>query len=250
MKKKYIIIIGLFLMILLSSCKDDSIYTISFYDISSETSYIVGHTNEKVYSIDIKALEFNELPNGKSSGLIIFESDVYIGIAPYAHLNFSNEQKENQEYNYVYNTYLELTEDELVVTWYEKDLTEKVNLVEEATYFNVTLGYYPTGQHIFYYGAYELGTYDNLGNEMQNMFLYNYGSGFTISLDSGSTIATKFQFMIISIENTKDDVKVLLPSQYIGGVIKLDLDMTEKQIYSFENQEIELFATPHVQTTY
>lgn len=250
MKKNYLIIISLLLMILLSSCKDNSIYTISFYDISSKTSYIVGHTNEKVFSIDVKALEFNGLPMGKSSGLIIFESDVYIGVAPYAHLNFSDEQMENQEYNYVYDTYLELTEDELVVTWYEKELTEKANLVEEIIYFNVSLGYYPTGQHIFYSGAYELGIYDNLGNEMQNMFLYNYGSGFTISLDSGSTVATKFQFMTISIENTKDDVKVLLPSQYIGGVIKLDLDMTEKQFYSFENQEVELFAIPHVQTTY
>ena len=83
---------------------------------------------------------------------------------------------------------------------------------------------------------------------MKNMLLYNYGSGFTISLDSGSTISTKLQFLIIIIKNTKDDVKVLLPSQYIDGVIKLDLEIDEKQLYSFNNKEVELFARSHVGT--
>lgn len=250
MKKYYLLLISLLLISLLSSCKDSSIYTVLFYDASSKETYIVGHTNEKVYSIDIKALEFSELPNGKSSGLIIFESDLYIGITPYQNLNFTNEQLEIEENNYVYNTYLELTEDELVVTWHEKETIEKINLETEIEYIYVSLGYYPIGEHPFYAGAYEVNTYDNLGNEMQNMFLYNYGSGFSISLDSGSTVTSKFEFMSISIDNTKENVKVFMPTYYIGGVSKSDLESGEKQYYTFENQEVELFAIPHVRSTY
>jgi hypothetical protein len=236
-------------MTVLSSCNNDSIYTILFYDVRENIEYVVGHTNEKVYSIDVKALEFNECPQGRTAGLIIFESDTYIGITPYEHLYLTNDQMENQDYNFVNNKYLELTEEELVVTWYEKQSSEEVSFQIQDLYYYVTLGYYQDGEHPFYFGAYELGAYDNLGNQLQHMFLYNYGSGFAIFLDSGSSIATKFQFLNITIENTKDDVKILMPSGYIGGVIKLDLEINEKQYTNFENQDVELFAIPHVDTS-
>ncbi|MBU1094398.1 MAG: hypothetical protein KKH01_08050 [Firmicutes bacterium] len=250
MKKYYIIFIGLLMMMLLSGCRNSGIYTVSFYDISTNKSYLLTHTNEKVFSIFNEVLYTKELPMGINPGLIIFESDTYIGISPCTYVQFSSEQLEDENISFIYTTYSRLTEPDLVVTWYEKETSEKISLTFEDVFLNVSLGYYPAGTHSFYAGAYELGVYDNYGYQLQNMFLYSYGYGFTISWDYGTTVTSKFGFKKISIENTLDDIQILLPSQYVGGVDKLDLEINEKQFYNFENHEVELFAIPFVKSTY
>ncbi|PKK97506.1 MAG: hypothetical protein CVV58_00955, partial [Tenericutes bacterium HGW-Tenericutes-3] len=233
--------------IFLSSCTGNTLYTVFFYNISSGEIHEIGQLNEKSYSIDYTDFDFSVLENGISAGLIGVESDNEIGICPFSYVHYSPEQLQIEDFLFIENLFVSESESLLNVTWYLKETKEKVRFVSgDELYLYVNIGYYSSGVHIFGVGAYKFDVNDIMGRNLESIYIYNIESGFTITLDSSSSLLSRFAFSRIAIANTEDNIEVFLPFDYIGGVLIDELNSTDKIIYSFGNQSIELYARPIV----